>query len=72
VRDGDDAHVRDLLRALAQYADVDSLFALRDALTLDLEALAAGSAAGLSGAVTAALTATSPHTDSLRLPSTTL
>ncbi|WP_329427705.1 hypothetical protein OG339_46525 [Streptosporangium sp. NBC_01495] len=31
MRDGDDAHVRDLLRALAQYVDVDSLFALRDA-----------------------------------------
>jgi hypothetical protein len=38
VRDSDDAHVRDLLRALAQYADVGTLFALRDALTLDVEA----------------------------------
>lgn len=35
VRDGDDGHIRDLLRA--QYADVDTLFSLRDALTLDLE-----------------------------------
>jgi hypothetical protein len=42
VRDGDDGHIRDLLRALAQYADVDTLFALRDALTLDLEAARLG------------------------------
>jgi hypothetical protein len=37
VRDADDGHIRDLLRALAQYADEETLFALRDALTMDLE-----------------------------------
>ncbi|MEV0742711.1 hypothetical protein AB0I51_43915 [Streptomyces sp. NPDC050549] len=40
--DGDDGHIRDPLRALAQYAEGGTLFALRDALTLDLEAAQLG------------------------------